>query len=94
MTDKGDADQAVDEYSHLIGAPANLVVPDDKVEERRQARAEAEQQQRQQEMMFELTKAGVGPAVGAAADVAQADLTEDTPVSRSVENIQQALNQR
>ncbi len=90
VTDKGDADQAVDEYSHLIGAPANLVVPDDKVEERRQARAEAEQQQRQQEQMLELAKAGLAPATTAG----QADLTQDTPISRSVENVQQALDQR
>ena len=77
VTDKGDADQAVDEYSRLLGAPARLVVPDDKVEERRQARAEQEQQQRQQEMMFELTKAGVGPA----ANLAQADLSGNTPAA-------------
>ena len=71
VTDKGDADQAVDEYSHLIGAPANLVVPDEQVAERRQARAEAEQQQRQQDRMLELAKAGLAPAASAG----QADLT-------------------
>ena len=65
--DKFDADQAVDEYGHLIGAPARLVVPDDKVAERRQADAELEQQQRQEQMEFELAKAGVGPAIGALA---------------------------
>ncbi len=90
VTDKGDADQAVDEYSHLIGAPASLVVPDDKVEERRQERAEAEQRQRQQEQLLEMAKAGLAPAAAAG----QADLTQDTPISRSVENVQQALDQQ
>ena len=90
VTDKGDADQAVDVYGHLSGTPARLVVPDDKVEERRQERAEAEQRQRQQEQLLELTKAGLAPA----ATAGQADLTQDTPISRSVENVQQALDQR
>lgn len=87
VTDKFDADQSVDEYGHLIGAPARLVIPDDKVAERRQARDQALQQQRQQDMMLELAKAGVAPA----ATAATADLEEDSIVSRSVENLQQAM---
>lgn len=87
VTDKFDADQSVDEYSHLIGAPARLVVPDDVVAERRQARAEALEQQRQQDMMLELAKAGAAPA----ATAATANLEEDNIVSRSVENLQQAV---
>ncbi|KKK74439.1 hypothetical protein LCGC14_2883770 [marine sediment metagenome] len=78
VTDKFDADQAVDEYGHLIGAPAKLVVPDDKVAERRQIRAEQLEQQRQQEVQLELAKAAAGPA----ANLAQTDLSEDNPLSR------------
>ena len=66
--DKFDADQAVDEYGHLIGAPARLIVPDDLVAERRQADAEVLEKQRQEQMEFELAKAGVGPAIGAIAN--------------------------
>lgn len=40
--DKVDADQAVDEYAALIGAPARIVVPDEVVAQRRQQRAEQE----------------------------------------------------
>ena len=87
VLDKFDADQAVDEFGHLTGAPARLVVPDDQVAERRQARAEQEQQQRQQDMMLELAKSGMGPA----ANLGQADLSQDTPVSRAVENVQKAI---
>lgn len=87
--DKFDADEAVDEYGQLIGAPARLVVPDDKVAERRQADAELAQQQRQQEMAFELAKAGIAPA----ADLAKADLGEDNVVSRTVDNLQQQAGQ-
>lgn len=85
--DKFDADQAVDEYGHLIGAPAKLIVPDERVAEIRQQRAEQLQQQRQQEMMMELSKSAAGPA----ADLAQADLGEDNIVSRTVENAQRQV---
>ena len=44
ILDKYDADQAVDEYSSLIGVPPRLVVPDSTVAEVRQKR-EAERQQ-------------------------------------------------
>ncbi len=78
VTDKFDADQAVDEYGHLIGAPARLVVPDDKVAERRQIRAEQLEEQRQQEVQLELAKAAAGPA----AAVAGTNLEEDNLLSR------------
>lgn len=47
--DKLDLDQAVDEYAGMIGAPPKMVVPDDLVEKRRQARAKLQAQQAQQE---------------------------------------------
>ena len=85
VLDKFDADQATDTYGDLIGAPAKLVVPDDRVVEIRQARAEEVEKQRQQEMMFELTKAGMAPAAG----LAGADLEQDSVVSRTIDNAQQ-----
>lgn len=40
VTDKADGDQAVDEYARLIGAPMNLVIPDEQVAQTREARAQ------------------------------------------------------
>ena len=85
VTDKFDADQAVEIFGDLTGAPAKLVVPDDKVAEIREARAQQIQQERQQAMMMELAKAGIGPA----AQLAGGDLQEDSIVSRTVETAQQ-----
>ena len=66
VLDKLDADQSVDVYAEMIGAPAAIVVPDDKVQEARQARAQAEQQAR----MAEMAKT-VAPAISAGAQAAQ-----------------------
>ena len=41
--DKFDADQAMDEYAYINGAPPRLIVPDDVVAERRAERAQKEQ---------------------------------------------------
>lgn len=49
VLDKFDFDQAVDEYSNMLGTPPQLVRPDDKVLEIRQQRAA--QQAQQQQMM-------------------------------------------
>ena len=89
VLDKFDADQAVDEYGHLIGAPPRLVVPDGQVAEIREQRAQQLQQQRQQDMMLELAKSGIAPAASAA----MADLEQDSVVSRTVENAQRQAGQ-
>lgn len=44
VVDKFDFDQAVDEFSDLVGCPPRLIVSDDKVAENRAARAKQEQQ--------------------------------------------------
>lgn len=64
--DKIDTDQAIDDYANMIGAPASMVVSDDKVEATRQARAK-EQQMAQQ---AELAKTAA-PAISAGAQAAQ-----------------------
>lgn len=48
VLDKFDADQAVDEYADMLGLQPKLIVPDDVVAQKRQARAQ--QQQMQQAM--------------------------------------------
>jgi hypothetical protein len=67
VLDKLDADQSIDVYADLIGAPAAIVVPDDKVQAAREARAEAEQQAK----MAEMAKT-VAPAISAGADAVRA----------------------
>lgn len=83
VTDKGDADQAADEYGHLIGVPARIVVPDDRVAAVRQQRAAEAEQDKRQAMAMELAKAGIGPA----ADLAQEDLSTDSLASRAVNQL-------
>ena len=56
--DKFDADQAVDEYAALIGAPPKLVVPDNIVAAQRQQR----QQMQQAAQMAEIAKTGAEAA--------------------------------
>lgn len=53
IMDKLDADQALDEYAEMVGAPPSVVVPDDKVVETRKAR----QKQMQQAQMAEQAPA-------------------------------------
>ncbi|MCM5554105.1 portal protein [Pleomorphomonas sp. NRK KF1] len=67
VLDKLDANQSIDVYADLIGAPAAIVVPDDKVQEARAARAEAEQQAK----MAQMAKT-VAPAISAGADAVRA----------------------
>lgn len=49
IMDKLDAEQAIDEYGEMVGAPPSVVVPDDKVTEIRDARAKQMQQQQMME---------------------------------------------
>jgi len=68
VTDKFDADQAVDEYGSLIGVPPRLVVPDDAVAEVRRERETERQKQlalEQQQLQMQTAK-DMGEAVNAA----------------------------
>lgn len=51
IMDKLDADQALDEYAEMVGAPPAVVVPDDKVKGMRDARAKQMQQQQMAEQL-------------------------------------------
>lgn len=70
ILDKFDADEAVDQYTDMLGAPPSIIVPDDKVKEIRAGRA----QQQQMAQNAEMAKT-VAPAVSAGADAARV-LTE------------------
>lgn len=65
VLDKWDADQTIDEYWDMIGAPPSTLVPDDKVAEIRASRAKKQQQAEQAEMM-----ATTAPALKDGADAA------------------------
>ena len=65
VLDKLDADQAIDEYWDMLGAPPSTLVPDDDVAKIRDARAQQQQQAQQAEMM-----ATMAPAVKQGADAA------------------------
>lgn len=56
VKDKFDPDQAVDEYAEGLGAPARVVVPDDRVSEVRQARAQQLAKQEQQAAMAQAAQ--------------------------------------
>lgn len=66
IMDKLDADQAIDEYAEMVGAPPSIVVPDDKVGETRKAR----QKQMQQQQMAEQAP-GLAQAAHSGAQAAQ-----------------------
>jgi len=71
--DKFDADQAIDEYSSLIGVPPRLVVPDEQVAAIREQRA----QQQQQMQMMEMAK----QAAETAKSASDAQMTEPSALS-------------
>ena len=74
VLDKFDADQAVDEYAGMVGAPLHLVVPDDQVAE---ARANRQRMQSMQ-AMAQMAK-DAGPAVAAMGEI---PLGEDNVAGR------------
>ncbi len=88
VADKFDADQAIDEYSRLIGAPAKVVVPDDVVAQARQERAEEQARQEQAQMLMELAKSGGG----AAKDLAQAGAQVQEAINSQGEGNEQETN--
>ena len=65
VLDKLDADEAVDIYFDLLGVPPSIVVPDDKVKESRDARAEKQAAAENAQML-----ATAAPAVAAGAKAA------------------------
>lgn len=65
VLDKLDADQSMDEYSDMLGAPASIIVPDEDVKKTRDARA-----QKQQMAESAAMAAQVAPAVKQGADAA------------------------
>ena len=70
--DKFDADQSIDIYQRLTGAPAQLIVPDDTVAEiraERKAEQERQEQMAMQVKMAELAIDGIKAAGGAIKDV-------------------------
>ena len=54
VVDKFDADEAVDQFSALVGVPPKLVVPDDRVELIRRQRAQQAQQAQAQEQLSQM----------------------------------------
>ena len=79
VLDKFNADQSVDIYQRLVGAPAQLIVPDEQVaaiREQRQA-----EQQRQQQIQLALEAAKVGGQV--LKDMGATDLEGDNVASRT-----------
>jgi hypothetical protein len=65
VLDKFDADEAVDQYADMVGAPPSIIVPDDKVQEARQARAQRQQMAENAQMA-----ATVAPAMKQGAEAA------------------------
>ncbi len=57
VVDKFDADQAVDEFGHAIGAPTKLIVADDQAANQRAARAEQQAVQQQAELETQAASA-------------------------------------
>lgn len=66
VLDKLDADQSIDDYADMVGAPASMVVSDDRVSEIRKSRADAQAQAAQAE-----STAAMMPAVKQGADAAK-----------------------
>lgn len=66
VLDKLDGDQAIDEYAEMLGAPASIVVSDDKVKAIRERRAQQIQQQQQAEMAATMAPAAKAGAEAAA----------------------------
>jgi hypothetical protein len=65
VLDKFDADEAVDQYADMVGAPPSIIVPDDKVKAARDARAQRQQMAENAQMA-----ATVAPAMKQGAEAA------------------------
>ena len=72
VLDKLDGDEAIDQYSEMVGAPPSMILADEKVKEIRAARAERQQAAQQAEMAAQMAPAAKAGAE-AATLLAQAD---------------------
>ncbi|HEB12600.1 MAG TPA: phage tail protein [Actinobacteria bacterium] len=84
VLDKFDADQSVDLYQRLVGAPAQLIVPDESVAATREARQEKLQQQQNIQLALEAAKVGGGVLK----DLGATDLEGDNVASRTAGALQ------
>ncbi len=57
ILDKFDADEAVDQYADMVGAPPSIIVPDDKVKANRDARAKRQQMAENAQMASQVAPA-------------------------------------
>lgn len=73
VLDKIDSDQIIDVYGDITSVPSSIIRTDEAVAEIRAARAQQQQQQQQMAMMRE--------GAGAAKDLSQAKLTDDSALS-------------
>ena len=72
ILDKLDADQTIDEYADMLGAPPSIIISDDDVAATRSARAKKQQAAEQAEQ-FATVAGGAKDGANAAAVLAQAD---------------------
>lgn len=86
VLDKLDADQAVDVYADMIGAPPDIIVADDRVAEIRKQRTEMMQQQAQAEQAAKLAPAA-NQGANAIATLAQTDAGGGQPVQDFLANL-------
>lgn len=76
VVDKVDADQALDDVGNMLGVPQRLIVSDDKVKQKRDARAQAQQQ-------AEAVAQGQA-AVAAAKELSQTPIGESTALDQLI----------
>ena len=74
VLDKFDADQSVDEYAEMLGVPPKIVVPDDVVQQMREARQE---QMEQQQMMEQASMGAQAAKVMSDADTGGENILTD-----------------
>lgn len=79
VLDKFDADQSIDEYASVIAIPPKIIVSDEDVRKKREARAQQQQRQAQLDMAAQ--------ASAAAKDASQSSLDGDSVLSRGVKNL-------
>ena len=91
VLDKFNADQSVDLYQRLVGAPAQLIVPDDQVVDIREARQAEQERQQQIAMQMEMAKIAIDAAKaggGVIKDLGATDLEGDNVASRTAGALQ------
>ncbi len=94
--DKFNADQSIDLYQRLVGAPAQLIVPDDQVQATREARQAEQERQEQQAMQLEMAKLAIdGVKAGGSVlqNMGSTDLEGDNVASRTAGVLQNAAGE-